>query len=304
MKLGYTISRSQCDWLDLEYPEVMSKLSKTPLKLVRHGLYWDEIEEVEREYNFDLAKEEILESIRLGNEIILTIGCKSPRYPEYYVPKFLEDKLDYRKKDFAINTYVIDRLLNFIERAIEEFKDFKEITAWHVENEPLDPSGPSEFFLSEKLLQKEIDLVYSLDNSREIIINAWGNDLKKRKTLKKLKRFNYVNTFGFDFYPRQSRGFFNTYKGPDLEPKQILSMREDIEKSGRKAIITELQAEPWEEFDYRKQSENIQSISLEKIKSNFDLYKDLGFSSILFWGVEYWIWAGIFEEVMEILGID
>jgi GH35 family endo-1,4-beta-xylanase len=297
MKYGFSLSKGQCDWLGVSYKNILTKLKDTNLKVVRLGLYWNEIEKEKDIYDFSEAEEIVNLASSLGYEIILTIGAKAPRWPEFYVPDYLMS--EYKNVESIPEEILSPRLLKFLEKSVERFKDESHITTWQVENEPLDASGAHYVSFSSALLQQEIDLVKSLD-SREILVTIWGNDMKKRNTLKKVFELKNIDSIGFDIYPK--RPFFFRFYKPALTDKDILKMNAEIKGKGMRSLLTELQAEPWEEgFDYKIHPEKVKSISLEQIEKNINEYKDLGFETILLWGIEYCEWAGILDDVVKLI---
>jgi hypothetical protein len=297
MKYGFSLSKGQCDWLGVNYKDILNKLKDTKLNVVRLGLYWNEIEKEKDVYDFSEAEEIVNYASSLGYEIILTVGAKAPRWPEFYIPEYLLS--EYKNVQSIPEEILSPRLLKFLEASVLRFKDVRSITTWQVENEPLDASGPHQISLSSALLQQEIDLVRSLD-TRPILVTIWGNDMKKRNTLKKLYKLTGVDLAGFDLYPK--RPMFFRFSKPDLKSKDILEMNVELKNNGIVPIMTELQAEPWEEgFDYTQYPERIKSISLEQIQKNISEYKDLGYETILLWGIEYCEWAGILQKVVELI---
>lgn len=297
LNYGFSLSIGQCDWLGVDYKDLLQKLSQANLKTVRLGLYWSEIETEKDIYDFSEPEELINIASELGYEIILTVGAKAPRWPEFYIPSYLLSK--YKKVQSIPEEVLSPRILKFIEEAIHRFKDVKNISTWQVENEPLDAAGVHQISFSPELLQKEIDLIKSLD-SRNVLVTIWGNDMKRRNTLKKLYNLTGINTVGLDLYPK--RPLFFRFAKPEISAKEILQINAELKSKGMTPILTELQAEPWEEgFEYTKHPERIKSISLEQIEKNINDYKDLGFDTILLWGVEYCEWAGILDDVVNLV---
>lgn len=297
MKYGFSLSKGQCDWLGVNPNDILNNLKNSKLRVVRLGLYWNEIEKEECIYDFKESEALINLASELGYEIILTLGVKAPRWPEFYTPKYLLDK--YKNIQSIPEDILTKRLLKFLEASVNKFRDERNITTWQVENEPLDASGPDQVSLSASILQQEIDLVRSLD-SRKILVTIWGNDMKRRNTLKKAYALQNVDILGFDIYPK--RPFFFRFYKPSLTNKDILKMNKEIIDMGMTPILAELQAEPWEEgFDYKLHPEKIKSISLEQIERNINDYKNLGFETILLWGIEYISWANILDEVLELI---
>lgn len=287
MVYGFSFSKGQCDWLNLDWKKLLDKLSNSNLKIIRLGLYWNEIEKENGIYDFSSSKEIIEYSQNLGFEIILTVGMKAPRWPEFYIPNFVQ------KSELEQKT------LDFIKACVEQFKDFENISTWQIENEPLDPSGPSNLNIDSDFLQQEIDLVKGLDSSRKILVTIWGNDLKKRNNLEKILKLKNIDQIGFDFYPKQP-GLFR-YRGPDYSLVDLKEITIHLQSKNIKPIIAELQAEPWEKFDYKKSPEKVKSVSLDLIKKNIIDYKDLGFEEIILWGIEYCEWAGILDELTDFI---
>jgi hypothetical protein len=297
MKYGFSLSKGQCVWLGISCKDILNKLKDTKFKVVRLGLYWNEIEKEKDIYDFSEASEMIRLATELGYEIILTVGAKAPRWPEFYIPNYILS--EYGKVQDIPEEILSPRLLKFIEASINKFKDERSITTWQVENEPLDASGPHQISFTSTLLQQEIDLVKYLD-SRNILVTIWGNDMKKRNTLNKLYKLENIDVVGFDMYPK--RPMFFRFTKPALTRHDILKMNEELKDKAMVPILTELQAEPWEEgFDYTEFPERIKSISLEQIEKNINEYKDLGYETILLWGIEYCEWAGILEKVVNLV---
>src|SRR5690606_18841192 len=104
--------------------------------------------------------------------LVITLGVKAPRWPEFYYPAWIEHKTtSHESTRIAI--------LTLIEKTMQQLQKFSCITHWQVENEPLDPSGPEQEKISLDFLKAEIALVRSLD-ARPIIVSVWGNDAIKR----------------------------------------------------------------------------------------------------------------------------
>jgi hypothetical protein len=70
-------------------------------------------------------------------------------------------------------------------------------------------------------------------------------------------------------------------------PDRLAAARDLARKQGKQAWITEAQAEPWESDG--NSYNNPKSTSPEAIRSIFANLKDAGYSTVLFWGSEYWL---------------
>jgi hypothetical protein len=301
MVYGFSFSRRQCEWLGLNWQETLKQIaSYNKLSKIRLSLYWHEVEKEENKYDFSQIKSEVELAQNLGFEIILNIGMKAQRWPEYFLPEYINTKLLPKGSDVSLNDRIKDRTLKFIEQSIITLKDFSSIKSWQIENEPLDKSGPNNWRISAKFLQEEIDLAKNLDPQRPMLITLWGNDLQKRDLLPTVLKLQNIDSIGFDFYPK-SPLFKWLYIGPDVSLSGIKGISHVVKQKGFSPIITELQAEPWEKFDWQKTPSLIKSVSIAQIQSNISNYSRLDFDEIYLWGAEYWIWAKIEAEIINLL---
>jgi hypothetical protein len=85
-------------------------------------------------------------------------------------------------------------------------------------------------------------------------------------------------TLGVD-YVAKARGDW-----PDRAARSAATAR----AGGKKAWVTEVQAEPWEASG--RSMGNPRSIAPQDIRTNFEGLKDAGFRTVLLWGAEYWLW--------------
>ncbi|TMD38507.1 MAG: hypothetical protein E6I88_14250 [Chloroflexi bacterium] len=71
-------------------------------------------------------------------------------------------------------------------------------------------------------------------------------------------------------------------------PDRLANVKDMARAQGKQAWITEAQAEPWDAT--MDTFTNPQSTSPEATRSLFANLKDAGYTTILFWGSEYWLW--------------
>lgn len=272
---GITFSTKYSEELKLDINEVYTAIVQDlGIKNIRLPIYWDEIEK--EEGNFDFTKFDQL--IELGKDYnidyIINIGNRLPRWPECHIPDWIDD-----------NTK--EKTLIMIEEVIKHYKDYDNIIAWQVENEPLlnsfgiCPDGDEEFF------KKEIELVKSLDD-RDIIISGSGELSTWRRESKlgdifgtTIYRVVYTPYFGYFRYPL-STSFYKL--------KAKINNIDNI-------IISELQLEPWVPNDngiYNlSEKEKNKSLDIEQMKANLQFAIDTEFDKTYLWGVEWWYYEKI-----------
>jgi len=209
--------------------------------------------------------------------VVLTLGMKAPRWPEYHWPRLINQSPN--------NSMTQLTVCKLIQQTISELSQFTCISHWQVENEPLDPSGPNNLTIPVDFFLREVVLVRSLDSSRPIIGTLWGNDLIKRGLFSTME--SIVDIVGIDLYPKQYAGKRwgkPYYRGPSQSDSRLETV---ISHSSKPVWITELQAEPWEEDDRQYRSKKPGSYPQGQREKNILWASQFPVSQILLWGVEY-----------------
>ena len=290
MKLGVTFSHPHLKYLNLDVNKAFNSLVEFKFETIRLGCYWNEIEKERGKFNFSQIENLLKKSDQRNLEIILTVGMKAPRWPEYYLPLWLkscfpEKRGGYLSKNPKVKKYT----LRFIKRAVSFLKKFSSIKTWQVENEPLDPSGPRQSQIDKEFLKEEIKLVRKLDPQRKILINFWGNKLSKRNLVSKI--IDSTDKIGLDVYFKVPT--LLGYTGPEDNTKYFKTEIRRWKKAGKEVILTELQAEPWERNEIVTKKPNPPSMNPKILRENLEKVKNWGVSTILFWGFEYWYWQKV-----------
>lgn len=272
MILGTTYSHREISYLQLDHKDAFQELLDLQFDIIRLGCYWDEIQPQKNTWDFSRIKEQLDQCEKAQQNVLLTLGMKAPRWPEYYIPSWLEGR------DVSS---LFPEVSEFLTRCIEELKKYTCITHWQVENEPLGPSGPNNFSIPIDLLEREVKLVKSID-PRPLVLNAWMDYIEKDHLVATLTPF--ADIIGFDIYYKTPKNRF-FYTGPKSSQTYFASA---IKQSSKPVWIVELQAEPWETSQEKKFSKNPRSISTSILKDNYEKALTLSPQAILFWGYEYW----------------
>ena len=300
MKLGISLSQRKLEELGIKLETALEESLKYNFSLIRLSLYWNETETKRDKFNFSKIKKILNFYEKNKQDIVLSIGVKAQRWPEYYWPDFIENKN-------SNNETTQKLILKFLKQSIKELKKYNCIKYWQIENEAIDPSGPENQQIPLAFLKKEIKTIKKLD-SRPIIGTAWGNDLIKRKSLEKLTPLTKI--IGLDLYYKQFIGETlgkAIYLGPQFSSKKLEKHLGKFPEN--KFWITELQAEPWEKDENTYLSANPKSISPQLLEKNIEKVLALPIETILFWGFEYWLWKKLngdnsYFEFIQNLKID
>jgi endo-1,4-beta-mannosidase len=184
-----------------------------------------------------------------------------------------------------------EKLLSYVEKTVERYKDSEALELWQVENEPFIKFrfGNCVAF-QESAVREEIDLVKKLDPVHQIMITdsgelSWWWNASRAGDL-----------FGTTIYRvvRTSRGMIFTYDWLPAAYYRWKAKMYSLEAS--KFYIAELQAEPW--FTNSNASntpigEQKETAGIKRIKSNLDYVSRIGASRVYLWGVEGWYWMKV-----------
>lgn len=308
---GTTFSQVQCGYLDIDWQSAYMAVLEMDLDCVRIGAYWALIEREDGVYDFRQLDWQVEQAEKNNVPLVMVVGMKSPRWPEFYIPEWLmkRTKLSFGQ-DIGKNELISKRTLSFIKKVIDRYKDREIIRYWQVENEALNRFGAKYWYIGKELLKEEVALVRKLDdNRRPIILTAatYPNRLLRAISFITLphdaveESLKLCDILGVNIYPviGYRIGRWKLYmrakkKERDDYFRKIISK---IKKAGKEPWITELQAEPWEPgMLVYKGSGHPETAKPQYLASYVKEFEELGFKTILLWGVEYWIYRWTFHS--------
>lgn len=274
---GLTFSYRHAEFLGLDAKKTFSRLLKQRWSIIRLPLYWDDVQPKPGVWDFSRVIEQLKECERRGQSVVMCLGIKSPRWPEFYWPSWIESR--------DLNDQLVQsHILTFVQESAKRLAKFSCITHWQVENEPLDRSGPQFLKVPLALLQTEVALVRSLD-SRPIVLTAWGNDLSFRNALPELAKM--ADVLGIDIYYQQfflelfGRSF---YRGPQDSLQRLQKLLSPYKQP---IWIAELQGEPWGK-DHGFYLNPGKTFTSQQLRNHWQNVRDLPLEKILWWGCEFW----------------
>ncbi len=276
VEFGFTFSNMYAEELGLDWQETYTAvLDDLGVRLFRIPVYWNRVEKDLGKYDWSEIDWQLEEAKKYDTEIILAVGRRLPRWPECHDPIWLSEVDDFEAE-----------LFKYITATIERYKNNSSIIAWQVENEPF-----LTFFghcpeLDVALLEREINLVRSLDN-RPIMITESG-ELSWWQSGGQV-----ADIVGVSIYENTWNDFLGSSNYP--LPPAFYYYKSRLVKNrypGTIFLVSELQTEAWTpvpmtSFPIDKQ---MQSIDLDKIKKNVQFAENIGMDKILLWGVEWWYW--------------
>ncbi|MDP8921737.1 MAG: beta-galactosidase, partial [Chloroflexota bacterium] len=302
-RVGFTYSPRQAEYLDLPWRETFDAALALSPAVVRLGAYWSEIEAAPDAYDFSRLDWLLDRAAARGVPVVLTVGMKAPRWPEYYLPAWLEERVTLPEgAEVSESADVREQALDFVTRVVERYRDHPAVRYWQVENEPLAPVGPHDWRIGVEFLRREVALVRELDPlDRPIVINTYVRthpfaDLppwKEDVAAKARAIVDLADIMGLDVYV--ARGF--AVAGLDVYldwswwrwERDVLALRQLARDAGKPTWITEAQAEPWEPgLVVYTRPPPAASLTPSTAAYTATRLQAIGAETILLWGVEHW----------------
>lgn len=256
---------------------------KLDIKKIRLAAHWDMVEPKEDEFNFIELDYQVQKAQDNGAEIIFAVGKRLPRWPECHIP------------DWALNLSKEEqeaRILKYIERLIYRYKDYTAITIWQVENEPFLGMFAKDhcFDFDTNFLQKEIDLVKSIDSTRKVLLTDSG------ELSFWTKPFRMGDMFGTTMYVYSWNSVIGQFRNPFLP--SFYTVRQNILRlffGKKEVIIAELALEPWLNKPIIKERTDIQieRMSPKKFDTVIEFAKRTGIETQYLWGAEWWYYMDL-----------
>lgn len=277
-EIGVTFSLRYANDINLDWREAyIAMLDDLKIRHIRIPVYWDLVEKEQGTYDFSDIDWQLQEARKRNAEIILVIGQKVPRWPECFIPEWIGSNDRMRK----------EKLLEFEKTVVNRYKsNHPEIVRWQIENEPFLKFGvcpPADA----DLLDSEIALVESLDQSRPIIITDSG---ELSLWIRAAKRADIFGTTMYREVYNAKLGHWRYPIGPNFfKAKRLLI---GIFANQKNSIVVELQGEPWVEgwTVHAPVERQLASMNADILKDNVEFAKKTGMKEIYVWGVEWWYW--------------
>lgn len=272
---GVTFSKPHTENLGLDWRETFTAiLDDLQVRNFRLSAYWNDTEWPDDTYRFDDLDWQINQVRAKNGKVVLAIGRRLPRWPECHVPEWAKPLSEAQQQE---------QILELLTAVVTHYKHDPVVTAWQVENEPLldffgECPEPDHAFL-----QREIDLVRLLDN-RPIITTASGEFSNWSATGRE------ADLLGVSLY----RTVWNEKTGHityPVSPPFYAFRQWYVRRQGVKAIfLSELQGEPWAPVALTQLSRNesTELMNPQMFHEIVDYARRSGFSTIYFWGVEWW----------------
>jgi hypothetical protein len=316
-QLGVSFRPPQVTALGLDARATLGELLAHPFELIRLGAYWNRIEREPDAFDPSDLDWQVDAAEAAGKQILLCAGpLKTFGYPEFFVPAHhLEMPL---REGALVQPGVHQALLSaataFVTRIVDRYKSRPSIVAWQVEHEAVDPLGMEHSWrLAADFVRQEVDAVRKADPSRPIVMNGflptsspvrlqqWWRTRDQGDSLAIAQEL--ADIVGIDYYPRHALfavGGLTAYlegESGTLNRSRRRALFAWARANGRRLMISEGQAEPWEAVTIppNPQAQSMYSCTPELVIDNYNRCMswardaDFPLDAYIFWGAEYWI---------------
>ena len=314
--LGISFRPLQAEALGLDGRAALQSLLAYPYGLIRLGAYWNRIEAEPGRFDATELDWQIDAAERAGKQIVLAVGAvKTFGYPEVFVPShWLAQPL---REGSLVQPGSHPALLlgaeQFIGRIVTRYRDRQSIVAWQLEHEAVDPLGVEHSWrLSRSFVERELQALRAADPSRPVMMNGflptssvvrvsqWWRTRDQGDSI--AVAGSLADIVGIDYYPRtalRSLGHRTLYlDGAEGRSARTTRTRVfgSIRGRGKRLMISEGQAEPWETTTVPPSPERRAPFSCppERLIGNYNAAMGWSVKSdplfaYLFWGAEYWL---------------
>jgi hypothetical protein len=314
--LGFSFRPRQVEAFGLDEQVTLKALLAYPFDLVRLPAYWNVIESVPGHFDTDALDRQLEAVERAGKQVILSVGAvKNFGYPEFYVP---EHRLERALREGSLvrtssHAALLAGATDFIRRIVERSRDRTSIVAWQLEHEAVDPLGVEHSWrLAVDFVQSELDALRNADLSRPVMMSGflptstvvrlsqWWRTRDQGDSLAVAARL--ADIVGIDYYPRHGLLAFGPrtlYLDGARLPWQVAltkALVADVHGQGKRLMVSEGQAEPWEAVTVPPNPERGAMFSCrpDDAITNYNAAMewsghDAPIYAYLFWGADYWI---------------
>ena len=295
LKLGTTFSQLQCHYLGMDYKKTFKEIIPLNLNYIRLCAYWNEIEKIKGKFNFIVLDWLIKQCEKHSIKIVLAVGMKTPRWPEFHFPKWIEEICNTTRTDKSLDNdeKLAEQALIFVKKVIKRYKN-RPICYWQIENEALNKVGvANRRYLSKEFIEKEIKLLKKHVPKSKILltnsINMFPLDKSDEKIFK--DSIALADAIGINVYTKVPINSRHYIKPLPFFWKKLARWHKELTESKKQAWAVEVQAEPWEHNKLVAIDKlEYPSTSPKAMLKLVNRLAKLNYNPILLWGCEYWVW--------------
>ncbi|MBI2764761.1 MAG: beta-galactosidase [Chloroflexi bacterium] len=275
-------------------------LAATGARYLRLSAEWSQVEPREGEFDFTLIDALLATAQARGARVLLTVGVKAQRHPEFYVPQWVLDSANLGNQAvISDNPYLREQALAMVTAVVQHVAGSPAIDSWSADNEPYVTSGRDvswkNWELGRDFVAAESAIIRANDPAgRPILVNHGQHFVQDRRWEDALADGDILGT---SIYPFRNQSILGVrFVAPILEigpfgPNYAYQARR-ARQAGKPYWITEMQAEPWAAGDVHAISPANPSpnFSPGKFDRSIDYARRTGADRVYLWGSEWWLY--------------
>lgn len=314
--LGLSFRPLQVEAFGLDAKPTLDTLLAYPFDLVRLAAYWNRIEGRAGEFDTSELDWHLEAAERAGKRVILSVGAiKNFGYPEFFVPRHRVERPLKEGSILRPSTHaaLLEGASHFIGRIVQRYRNHSSVVAWQLEHEAADPLGVEHSWrLGVDLIQRELRALKAADASRPVMMNGflptssvvrlsqWWRTRGQGDSLAVATRL--ADIVGIDYYPRHAlakvgpRTVYLDGVGLPWQRRMTSSFLESVRNTGKRLMVSEGQAEPWETVTPPPNPDGHAMFSCrpDDVPGNYNAAMEWSnpenpLYAYLFWGAEYWV---------------
>lgn len=279
---GITWSAPYAESLGIDSQEgLIATLDDLGVRRFRIPAYWTDIEKEKGVYDFRVLREQLDEIAKRDGKVILAVGARLPRYPECWVPDWVQ-RLD---KDTRGDTQ-----LAYVKETYNSFKDHPAVAAWQVENEVNFTLYTGCEGLTRILAKEEMRWMREQESKRANIRPIYTSESGEFSTW--VSWAGEVDGIGVSVYRAVISPWFGTIHYFYVPPWSYTRKASLAKIFVPEIFVSEFQMEPWSLFPLpeTKLEDQYKTLSHAQMKKNFLYAERMDVSAVDFWGAEWWYW--------------
>lgn len=275
-------------------------LRESGARHVRLSAEWAQVEPERGRYDWSLLDAQVAAAGRAGATVLLTVGMKAQRHPEFYLPAWATAGMAIGEGAVLSDIPVLrEGALRVAGAIVERYAASPVIDAWGAENEPYVPTPrANEWRLGRDYVQELVQVIRSADPAgRPVVVSHGQRWVFDRFEVWWRRILEDADVLAVSVYPVRPFSLF----GQDLAlpvfrlfgplMPNLAHQARTSRAAGRQYWVTELQAEPWAQSDVRRYGlgRPAPGFGPGTVRGNIELARKTGAGRVYLWGAEWWL---------------
>lgn len=256
---------------------------------VRLCTYWPEIQPQKGDFYIRDLEGYLEDATKARVQIVLTVGMKAPRYPEFFIPGWVAKDSDITQNSKPLDTdsNLSDNAKDYVLKLVDYFKDHPSIDWIQIENEPFNKVSVANYrYLSTDYIRYLAAEVRKIINGKQkiIITNSVSLNPFSIDEIGKISlSADMADIVGKNVYIKVPDDRGGVFEAGIAYFSQLRAQKMLLSALGTEGIIAESQFEPWMVNDIPLE----ETLDPEAYSNLVMIMGGMGFREVWIWGCEY-----------------